>query len=75
MIEKGKSREEALVRTRHRYAIYFGRVYLTVVLLSEVDHVGWLAHRLLQVPDHEVLALVDCEEFAHARGELYRVCL
>lgn len=36
------------------------------MLLTEVNHVGWLAHRLLQVPYHKVLTLVDREELTHA---------
>jgi hypothetical protein len=41
------------------------------VLLSEVDDVCGLPHRFLQVPDHEVLALVDGEELAQPGRELH----
>jgi len=39
------------------------------VFLSEVDRVGWLLEVLLEVPDEELLALVDGEELADAGGE------
>jgi len=36
------------------------------VFLTEVYDMCRLAHGLLQVPDHEVLALINREEFTHA---------
>ena len=40
------------------------------MLLAEVDHVSWLVLRLLQVPNLEVLRLVDGEELADTGCEL-----
>lgn len=58
-----------------RDAVDFGRVDLAIVFLSEADHMRRLAHRLLQVPNHEILALVNREELAHARRELHTLLL
>ena len=40
------------------------------MLLAEVDHMSWLVFRLLQVPNLEVLRLVDGEELTDTGREL-----
>ena len=70
-IHQGEGGEETLVGARHRDPVEFRGVRLPVVLLAEVDNVCGLAHGFLQVPDHEVLALVDGEELAQPGRELH----
>ena len=54
-----------------RDAIDLGWICLSIVLLSEVDHMGRLAHWFLQVPNHEVLTLVNSKELAHSCSEFH----
>ena len=41
------------------------------MFLAEVDHMRRLVQTLLQVPDEEVFALVDCEEFTETSSEFH----
>ena len=64
---QGESSVEALVcaRRRNTEQLLLGRVQ-RLVLLAEVYHVSGLCSALLQVPNLEVLRLINSEELADA---------
>jgi hypothetical protein len=72
MVVQCKSGQETLIRASAGDRKHFAS-WVALVLLRELNNVGWFGCLLLQVPYLEILLLVDAEKLTDARRKVLAI--